>query len=336
MGQVLELRQKISTDWTAVERLQLDTLVSCLPARLADEIEFGVSDSGDPWCAVLNEDGEVVLHVARISGRFYVHSTIEPFVAESRDLPTAVAPFIGDSFLQQRHVATITPMYGLVMPLHAYAMPSEMPVEPRAEMIGDTPDAPPLEPETSTPDLPPAPEPWSTPVFTLGAAADQPLEPQSQIAEQVLFPIQESDWASPASSQLLDFSAPQRIESITSLEFGDVTFEPFVLAEAEPAAVAVQAAADDPAETAGQGGGPPGGDAPGGDNVISVDFGQSSTGLNNGFAANGSPATGALDGLERAAAGVELVISDVEPGVVVAWTDAPATLMGLAPVAEGF
>jgi hypothetical protein len=119
MGQVLELKQKISTDWTVVERLQLDTLVSCLPARLAQEIEFGVSDTGDPWCAVLNEDGEVVLHVARIDGRFYVHSTVEPFVAEARDLPTAVAPFVGDSFLQRRHVASITPLYGLMMPLHA-------------------------------------------------------------------------------------------------------------------------------------------------------------------------------------------------------------------------
>lgn len=328
MGQVLELRQKISTDWTAVERLQLDTLVSCLPASLADEIEFGVSDSGDPWCAVLNEDGEVVLHVARIGGRFFVHSTIEPFVAESRDLPTAVAPFVGDSFLKQRHVATITPMYGLVLPLHAYAMPSELTVEPRAEMIGDTPDAPPLEADASTPELPSAPEPWSAPVFTLGAAADRPLEPQPDITEQVLFPIQESDWASPASSQLLDFSAPQRIESIASLEFGDVTFEPFVLAEAEPAAVVIQAAPDDAAETAapGQGGG----------NVISVDFGQASTGLNNGFAPNSGLPPGALDGLERAAAGPELVISDVEPGVVIAWTDAPATLMGVAPVAEAF
>ncbi len=333
MGQVLELKQKMSTDWTVVERLQLDTLVSCLPARLAQEIEFGVSDAGDPWCAVLNEDGEVVLHVARIAGRFYVHSTVEPFVAEARDLPTAVAPFIGDSFVQKRHVASITPMYGLVMPLHAYAMPSEMPVEPRAEMIGDAPAAPFAETEGATPDLPPAPEPWSAPVFTLGAAADQPLEPQPQVAEQVLFPIQESDWASPMSGQLLDFSAPPRIESITSLEFGDVTFEPFILAEAAPAIVIAQApaATDDQAETAptgGQGG-------PAGDNVISVDFGQSSTG--NGFSPpHNGLATGALDGLERAASGVELVISDVDPGVVIAWTDTPTTLMGVAPAVEAF
>lgn len=331
MGQVLELRQKISTDWTVVERLQLDTLVSCLPARLAQEIEFGVSDSGDPWCAVLNEDGEVVLHVARIAGRFYVHSTVEPFVAESRDLPTAVAPFIGDSFLQQRHVASITPMYGLVMPLHAYAMPSEMPVEPRAEMLDDAPAAPPPEAEAPTSDLPDAPEPWSAPVFTL-AAADQPLEPLPQAAEQVLFPIQEADWASPMSGQLLDFSASPRIESINSLEFGDVTFEPFILAEAAPAVVMAPAATDDEAETGAPG---QGGSTLAGGNVISVDFGQSSTG--NAFAPPHSGlATGALDGLERAASGVELVISDVDPGVVVAWTDTPTTLMGVAPAAEAF
>lgn len=333
MGQVLELKQKISTDWTVVERLQLDTLVSCLPASLAQEIEYGVSDSGDPWCAVLNEDGEVVLHVARIAGRFYVHSTIEPFVAESRDLPAAVAPFIGDSFLQQRHVATITPMYGLVMPLHAYAMPSEMPVEPRAEMI-DAPAVSQFADESpSSSELPQAPEPWSAPVFTLDAAIDQPLEPQPQVAEQVLFPIQEADWGSPMSSQLLDFSAPSRIESITS-QLGEVTFEPFILAEAAPTIVTIQSVAtDDPAETAAPG---PGG-AAFGDNVISVDFGQPSIGANNGFMGpqNGL-VTGALDGLDRAAAGVELVVSDVDSGVIVAWTDSPATLMGVTPVAEAF
>jgi hypothetical protein len=333
MGQVLELKQKISTDWTVVERLQLDTLVSCLPARLAQEIEFGVSDSGDPWCAVLNEDGEVVLHVARIAGRFYVHSTVEPFVAEARDLPTAVAPFIGDSFLQQRHVATITPMYGLVMPLHAYAMPSEMPVEPRAEMLDDTPVAPASEAEGAPPELPTAPEPWSAPVFTLNPG-DQPLEPQPQAAEQVLFPIQESDWDSPMSGQLLDFSAPQRIESITSLEFGDVTFEPFVLAEAAPAVVVAEApaATADQAETVAPG---QGGSTPAGGNVISIDFGQAST--SNGFAPpHNGLATGALDGLERAASGVELVISHVDAGVIIAWTDTPTTLMGVAPAVEAF
>jgi hypothetical protein len=336
MGQVLELRQKISTDWTPVERLQLDTLVSCLPVSLAQEVEFGVSDSGDPWCAVLNEDGEVVLHVARIAGRFYVHSTIEPFVAEARDLPAAVAPFIGDSFLQQRHVATITPMYGLVLPLHAYAMPSDMPVEPRAEMIGDGPAVQQFADETPPPELPQAPEPWSAPIFTLGAAVEQPLELQPQIAEQVLFPIQESDWVSPMSSQLLDFSAAPRIEPITSLQLGDVTFEPFILPEAAPAVAPVQLAeaTDDPAETVAP---DPDGEAFGGGNVINVDFGQSSSGANNGFMGPQSDlATGALDGLDRAAAGVELVISDVEPGVIVAWSDTPATLMGITPVAEAF
>ncbi len=333
MGQVLELRQKISTDWTVVERLHLDTLVSHLPARLAHDIEFGVSDAGDPWCAVLSEDGEVVLHVARIAGRFHVHSTVEPFVAEARDLPTAVAPFIGDSFLQQRHVASVTPMYGLMMPLHAYAMPSEMPVEPRAEMLDSAPVTPAADFEAATSELPSAPEPWSAPVFTLGAVDDHPIEPLPQAAEQVLFPIQESDWAPPASGQLLDFSPPPQIEVITSLEFGDVTFQPFVLAEAPQPAMIIEApaATDDRTEAT-----PPtqGGSSPG-DNVITVDFGQASTGPSFALPHNGL-ATGALDGLERAASGVELVVSPVDPGVIVAWTDTPATLMGVAPAVEAF
>lgn len=117
MGTLVELKQRVSSDWTPFERIQLESLMDCLPAKAACDIAFGVSDIGDPWCAVMDEEGEVVLHVARIQGRFYVHSTVEPFVADARDLPSAVAPFV-ENF--KRPTAMVLPLFESIMPLHAF------------------------------------------------------------------------------------------------------------------------------------------------------------------------------------------------------------------------
>lgn len=117
MGTLVELKQRVSSDWTPFERIQLESLMDCLPAKAASDIAFGVSDIGDPWCAVMDEEGEVVLHVARIQGRFYVHSTVEPFVADARDLPSAVSPFV-ENF--RRPTAMVLPLFESIMPLHAF------------------------------------------------------------------------------------------------------------------------------------------------------------------------------------------------------------------------
>ena len=117
MGTLVELKQRVSSDWTPFERIQLESLMDCLPAKAACDIAFGVSDIGDPWCAVMDEEGEVVLHVARIQGRFYVHSTVEPFVADARDLPSAVSPFV-ENF--RRPTAMVLPLFESIMPLHAF------------------------------------------------------------------------------------------------------------------------------------------------------------------------------------------------------------------------
>ena len=117
MGTLVELKQRVSSDWTPFERIQLESLMDCLPAKAACDIAFGVSDIGDPWCAVMDEEGEVVLHVARIQGRFFVHSTVEPFVADARDLPSAVAPFV-ENF--KRPTAMVLPLFESIMPLHAF------------------------------------------------------------------------------------------------------------------------------------------------------------------------------------------------------------------------
>lgn len=328
MGQVLELKQRISGDWSVVERLHLDQLVSMLPATLAQDIEFGVSDAGDPWCAVMNGEGEVVLHVARIEGRFFVHSTVEPFVADSNDLPSAIAPFVGDSFLERRHIATVTPMYGLMMPLHAYAPPGTLLEQPGADWLHHA-VAEPMAPEDGTPALPDAPDAWTAQVIPFNAQPDAPQLAPVMDDAAVLFPIQESDWPAAVSGELLDFSAPSRMDAVAQVQVENVSFEPFVLpTPAEPilAQSAETSEQSETPQTTGIAG--PGGNAAVGGNVVSVEFGQGGAGFNAAH-------TGALEGLARAAAGEELSIGHLDP-IVIGWSDQTPGLMGVAPAAEAF
>lgn len=93
MGQVVPFiaRMRDSGDWTATERARLQELAD----RLAEsgvrvEVIFGATDEGDPWCVVTDADGDVLIHVARIDGKFVVHSAVDDAVNESVDLHTAL------------------------------------------------------------------------------------------------------------------------------------------------------------------------------------------------------------------------------------------------------
>lgn len=93
MGQVVPFiaRLRDSGDWTAVERARLQELADRLAASgVHVEVIFGATDEGDPWCVVTDADGDVLIHVARIDGRFVVHSAVDDAVNESVDLHTAL------------------------------------------------------------------------------------------------------------------------------------------------------------------------------------------------------------------------------------------------------
>lgn len=93
MGQVVPFiaRVRDSGDWSAAERARLEELADRLAASgVRVEVIFGATDEGDPWCVVTDENGDVLIHVARIDGRFVVHSAIDDMVNESVDLHTAL------------------------------------------------------------------------------------------------------------------------------------------------------------------------------------------------------------------------------------------------------
>jgi hypothetical protein len=93
MGQVVPFiaRLRDSGDWTAAERARLQELADRLSASgVKVEVIFGATDEGDPWCVVTDEGGDVLIHVARIDGKFVVHSAADDAVNESADLHAAL------------------------------------------------------------------------------------------------------------------------------------------------------------------------------------------------------------------------------------------------------
>lgn len=85
-----------SRDWSPVERDRLEALGAQLAGQAGGiEISFGRTDDGDPWCVVTDEDGEVLVHVARIGGRVIVHRAADDVVQESGDLRTALHSMLG-------------------------------------------------------------------------------------------------------------------------------------------------------------------------------------------------------------------------------------------------
>jgi hypothetical protein len=120
MGTVLELRLTGSGDWTAQERDQLRELIDRLPPDPDREVVFGLTDAGDPWCAVVDGDDEVVVHVARINGRFVVHVAQENLVFEAPNLWTAAARFgVG---LTEPRSANVVSLNGEALPAHVLAI----------------------------------------------------------------------------------------------------------------------------------------------------------------------------------------------------------------------
>jgi len=93
MGDIIPLiaRVRDGGDWTATERARLEALVGQFAkAGVTVEVVYGVTEDGDPWCVVKDENEEVLLHVARIGGRFVVHQAADDSLSEATDLPAAL------------------------------------------------------------------------------------------------------------------------------------------------------------------------------------------------------------------------------------------------------
>ena len=100
MGEILPFiaRVRESSDWTAAERARLEDLAQRF-AEAAPGVEavFGATEEGDPWCVVKDADEEVLVHVARIGGRFVVHYAVGDAVEEGGDLHSALGARLAET-----------------------------------------------------------------------------------------------------------------------------------------------------------------------------------------------------------------------------------------------
>lgn len=112
MGDVLPFIAKVraSGDWTAAERARLEELGrQFAETGMGVEVVFGTTEDGDPWCVVKDQSEEVIVHVARIGGRFVVHHAVDDALAEGADLHTALAERLAPADAAQGDESVVVP-----------------------------------------------------------------------------------------------------------------------------------------------------------------------------------------------------------------------------------
>lgn len=101
MATVIPFPARLTGDWTPEERARLDEMATRFAGEAGVEIAFGRTDSGDPWCVLLDARDEVLVHVAREGRDFVAHSADDLFVRAS-DLRTAVERVLGSRWQEER------------------------------------------------------------------------------------------------------------------------------------------------------------------------------------------------------------------------------------------
>ncbi|WP_309643925.1 calcium-binding protein, partial [Phenylobacterium sp.] len=89
--------------WTAAERERLADLADRLSAGGGKvEAVYGVSDDGDPWCVIKDDNEEVLVHIARIDGQFVIHDAAADAIQEGDTLWSACDRLLGPDWREQR------------------------------------------------------------------------------------------------------------------------------------------------------------------------------------------------------------------------------------------
>ncbi|HEY9235764.1 MAG TPA: calcium-binding protein [Phenylobacterium sp.] len=95
--------------WTAAERERLSELADRLSAGGAKvEIVYGMTDEGDPWCVIKDDQEEVLIHVARINGGFVVHDASVDTIQQGETLWSACDRLLGGDWRQNREDVVVS------------------------------------------------------------------------------------------------------------------------------------------------------------------------------------------------------------------------------------
>ena len=104
-----EPRPSAGGGWTAAERTRLSDLADRLSADGAKvEVVYGMTDEGDPWCVIKDENEEVLIHVARINGQFVIHDASVDTVQEGDTLWSACDRLLGGDWREIREDVVVS------------------------------------------------------------------------------------------------------------------------------------------------------------------------------------------------------------------------------------
>jgi len=151
MGDILPFVARVRDrgDWTPEERSRLEELAQRFEAAgIRVDVVFGVTDDGDPWCVVKDENEEVLVHVARIGKAFVVHYALDDVVKSGTDLPAALGEQLAMAEEPEGEVVPFARKAQLFMALVVataffYESAAETPGEPESAPLAPDADAPP-------------------------------------------------------------------------------------------------------------------------------------------------------------------------------------------------
>lgn len=111
MTNVIPFTPRANADggWSAAERARLAELAERLSAAEGVKVEavYGVTDEGDPWCVIKDENEEVLVHVARIDGQFVIHDAAADAIQEGDSLWTACDRLLGEAWRDPREEVVV-------------------------------------------------------------------------------------------------------------------------------------------------------------------------------------------------------------------------------------
>ena len=95
--------------WTAAERERLSELAERLSASGAKvEVVYGMTDEGDPWCVIKDDQEEVLIHVARINGSFVIHDASVDTIQQGETLWSATDRLLGGDWRDSREDVVVS------------------------------------------------------------------------------------------------------------------------------------------------------------------------------------------------------------------------------------
>lgn len=154
MSNVLQFEPRPSAGggWTAAERARLSDLADRLSGNGAKvEVVYGMTDEGDPWCVIKDENEEVLIHVARINGQFVIHDASVDTVQEGDTLWSACDRLLGGDWREMRDDVVVSLSARQVQTLIALLVAGSFIYD--VEQAEAATETAPAEPEASAPDL---------------------------------------------------------------------------------------------------------------------------------------------------------------------------------------